>query len=261
MGFLTKYWPSKMVKNKNAGKPRNYALEGGVYRFGRSKMYHKKAAYKFLKKKTAKKAAPKKPMFVEKQIGGAKNGGTRMVRVKKAVNDYPTVDPAPKGTSKNFFSKHKRSLRPSLAPGAVAILLAGVHKGKRVIVLKQLETGLLLVTGPHKLNGCPLRRINQRYLLATATKIDLTAVKVPENINDKYFARVKAEKSAKKDGDIFDAKKEGYKPSEQRKADQTAVDTEVLAAIKANADGAVLKQYLKANFALSKGQFPHKMTF
>jgi hypothetical protein len=44
-----------MVKNKNAGKPRNYALEGGVYRFGRSKMYHKKAAYKFLKKKTATK--------------------------------------------------------------------------------------------------------------------------------------------------------------------------------------------------------------
>ena len=46
-----------MVKNKNAGKPRNYALEGGVYRFGRSKMYHKKAAYKFLKKKTAKKVS------------------------------------------------------------------------------------------------------------------------------------------------------------------------------------------------------------
>merc|ERR1712110_176363 len=72
-----------MVKNKNAGKPRNYALEGGVYRFGRSKMYHKKDAYKFLKKKAAKKAAPAKPTFVEKPIGGAKNGGTRMVRVKK----------------------------------------------------------------------------------------------------------------------------------------------------------------------------------
>merc|ERR1712110_1366869 len=151
------------------------------------------------------------------------------------ANDVPTVDAAAPGTSKNFFANHVRKVRASLAAGTVAIVLAGVHKGKRVIVLKQMGTGLLLVTGPHKLNGCPLRRINQRYLLATATKIDLTAVKVPENINDKYFARVKAEKSAKKDGDIFDAKKEGYKPSEQRKADQTAVDTEVLAAIKANA--------------------------
>lgn len=47
-----------MVKNKNAGKPQNYVLERRVHRFGRSKMYHKKAVFKFLKK-TTKKAAPK----------------------------------------------------------------------------------------------------------------------------------------------------------------------------------------------------------
>merc|ERR1712130_1092628 len=248
------------AKNKNVGKPRNYKLESGVYRFGKSATYRKKAIYKFTKK-VAKKAAPvKKPTFVEKKVGGAKNGETRMVRVKKLANDYPTQDPPAKGTSVNFFSKHARKLRASLAPGAIAIVLAGVHKGKRVIVLKQLGTGLLLITGPHKLNGCPLRRINQRYLVATSTKLDISKVSVPENINDKYFARVKAENS-KKEGDIFEAKKEVYKPSEQRKADQAAVDTQVLAAIKGHADGAVLRQYLKAGFSLSKGEFPHKMCF
>merc|ERR1712032_243633 len=112
----------------------------------------------------------------------------------------------------------------------------------------------------HRWNCCPLRRVNQRYLVATSTKLDISKVSVPENINDKYFARVKAEKS-KKEGDIFEAKKEAYKPSEQRKADQAAVDAQVLAAIKGHADGAVLRQYLKAGFSLSKGEFPHKMCF
>merc|ERR1712142_89452 len=223
--------------------------------------YHKKAIYKFTQKKVAKKAADKKPMFVEKKIGGAKNGGTRMVRVNKLTNDLPTIAPAAPGTSVNFFSKHKRTVRPSLVPGVVAILLAGVHKGKRVVVLKQLETGLLLLTGPFKLNGTPLRRVNQRFLLATSTKIDVSSVKVPDNVNDKYFARIKAEKTAKKEGDIFDAKKEEYKPSEQRKKDQAAVDTQVMDALKKNVEGQVLKQYLKAPFALSKGQFPHLMAF
>merc|ERR1711976_60635 len=140
--------PTMAPKNKNVGKPRNYALESGVYRFGKSKTYHKKAVYKFLKKKTAKKAAPKKAAFVEKKIGGAKNGGTRMVRVKALQNDYPTQDKKAAGTSKNFFSKHVRSLRSSLTPGRIAVVLAGVHKGKRVVVLKQLASGLVLITGP-----------------------------------------------------------------------------------------------------------------
>ena len=128
-----------------------------LIRFGKGSMYHKKAIYKFTKK-VNKKAAPKKSVvFVEKQVGGAKNGGTRMVRAKKLANDVPTVDAAAPGTSKNFFANHVRKVRASLTAGTVAIVLAGVHKGKRVVVLKQLGTGLLLVTGPHKLNGCPLR--------------------------------------------------------------------------------------------------------
>merc|ERR1712130_558410 len=48
---------------------------------------------------------------------------------------------------------------------------------------------------------------------------------------------------------------------EQRKKDQAAIDTQVLAAIKKEKEGQALRQYLKAPFALSKGQFPHTMSF
>merc|ERR1712158_261607 len=149
------------------------------------------------------------------------------------------------------MGKHARSLRPSLQEGTVAIVLAGAHKGKRVLVLKQLASGLVLITGPMKLNGCPMRRINQNYLLATKTQVDIASVKLPETINDDYFKRAKAPKG----------KKEEYKPSEQRKTDQANVDKQVLEAVKKHPEGAALKAYFKSIFSLSKGQFPHTMTF
>merc|ERR1711934_1234190 len=58
--------------------------------------------YKFTKKVNKKTAPKKAAVFVEKQVGGAKNGGTRMVRAKELANDVPTVDAAAPGTSKNF---------------------------------------------------------------------------------------------------------------------------------------------------------------
>ena len=62
-------------------------------------------------------------------------------------------------------------------------------------------------------------------------------------------------------GDIFTSKKEEYKPSEQRKTDQANVDKQVLEAVKKHPEGAALKAYFKSIFSLSKGQFPHTMTF
>ena len=80
---------------------RNVPLEPGVYKYSRSQMYHKKAIYKFTKKKaTPKAAATKKP--VEKKVGGAKNGGTCEVAIQKPKFDYPTSVKSVVETSKNL---------------------------------------------------------------------------------------------------------------------------------------------------------------
>ena len=78
-------------------------------------------------------------------------------------------------------------LRKSVAPGKVLILLAGRFKGKRVVCLKQLKSGLLAVTGPYKLNGVPVKRVNQAYTMTTSTSVDVSGVKA--DITDETFKK------------------------------------------------------------------------
>lgn len=240
----------------------------GVMRLSRGRMFHKRGLWlvEKWKKQNQRKPEERKPKkatrMVEKKVGGEKNGSTRKVRAVKFPRFYPTED-APKKlrTNKKAFSQHKHSLRASITPGTVLILVAGRHAGKRVVFLKQLSSGLLLVTGPYKLNGCPLRRINQRYVIATSTKVDIAKVTVPANVNDTFFNRVKARKQKPTEGEIFQTKKEEYKVNDERKAAQVDVDKQLAAAIKASSDRNLLVQYLKSKFCLSNKQYPHKMKF
>ena len=76
------------------------------------------------------------------------------------------------------------------------ILLSGRFRGRRVVFLKQLKSGLLLVTGPYKINGVPLKRVNQAYTMTTSATVDIKGVNV-SNIEDDFFKREKkASKSA-----------------------------------------------------------------
>lgn len=256
----------KAAKGKKVAKTiKNRDLGSGIARWSRFKL-RQKNSYRLKTVKIANKAAPKTKtpakvsITVVKQIGGAKNGGTRVVRVQKNRASYATKTKVTKRPTKNYFKKHTRYTRRTLVPGKVLILLAGRHKGKRVVLLKALSSGLLLVNGPFYLNSCPLRRISQRYVIATKTRVNLKGVTIPEHINDAYFKRA-AKKKTKTEGDIFAKQEEKYQPSEQRKKDQVEVDKLMKGAIKKTNQGPLVSKYLKSYFALKSHQYPHRLRF
>jgi len=152
-------------------------------------------------------------------------------------------------------------LRASIKPGTVLILLAGIHRGKRVVFLKQLKSGLLLVNGPYKLNGVPLRRVNQAYVIATSTIIDISSLAVPESIDDAYFAIPKdSAKGKMTEAEFFGEHKEKKKLplSDARRSDQKTIDSKLLSTITSQP---FLKSYLSSVFSISKGTKVHELKF
>ncbi|XP_050119800.1 probable LRR receptor-like serine/threonine-protein kinase At4g29180 isoform X10 [Malus sylvestris] len=231
------------AKARNPRKTRNPDLVRGVGKFSRSKMYHKRGLWALKAKNggvfprhDAKPAAETQP--------------------EKPPKFYPADD-----VKKPLVNKRKprpTKLRASITPGTVLIVLAGRFKGKRVVFLKQLSSGLLLVTGPFKINGVPLRRVNQSYVIATSTKVDISGLNV-ENFDDKYFAKEVEKKKKKGEGEFFEAKKEEKNVLPQgKKDDQKSVDASLIKSIEAVPD---LKTYLAARFSLKAGMKPHELVF
>mmetsp|Transcript_20414 Transcript_20414/g.46455 ORF Transcript_20414/g.46455 Transcript_20414/m.46455 type:complete len:186 (-) Transcript_20414:65-622(-) len=148
-------------------------------------------------------------------------------------------------------------LRKSITPGTVLILIAGRFRGKRCVFLKQLESGLLLVTGPYAVNGIPLRRVNQRYCIATSHKVDVSKADY-SSVNDTYFKREedKKKKSKKSEGGFFAPETEKKGISEEKKSGQKKMDEAVVGKLDATE-----KMYLRSIFSLSEKMFPHELKF
>lgn len=174
---------------------------------------------------------------------------TNLIEVYKMVADLVA--------KKTRKTARPQQLRPTLVPGTVLILLAGRFRGKRVVYLKHLEDNTLLVSGPFKVNGVPLRRVNARYVIATSTKIDVSSLDLAK-FNAAYFAREKTNKKSKSEKDFFGEGAAKKEIKSERVEDQKVVDKALIAEIKKTP---LLKQYLAASFSLKNGDKPHAMVF
>ncbi|KAF9980592.1 hypothetical protein BGZ65_004901 [Modicella reniformis] len=234
--------------------PRNSLLAAGVYKYSRSQVIAKRNLHKRKPAGTVAAASAVANKTVE--VKGAKNGKTRVIATSKAPRFYAAEDvPVP-----NKHRKHAGTvkIRSSIVPGTVLILLAGRYRGKRVVFLKQLKSGLLLVSGPFKINGVPLKRVNQAYVIATSTKVDIDVTKVDAQLDDAYFSRSKAVKKAATEEALFEGQKKKEPLAENKVALQKSTDKLILDAVTKVEH---LRQYLAAKFSLSKGQAPHALKF
>uniref|UniRef100_A0A915DYE9 60S ribosomal protein L6 n=1 Tax=Ditylenchus dipsaci TaxID=166011 RepID=A0A915DYE9_9BILA len=216
------------AKTKKATRmPKNYEIAPGLMRFSKARMFHHRDSKKHRQEDWRRKEC-----------------GERVIVVNKPTKYLPIV------SEKKEHVKRKTKkvpLRKTITPGTVLIILVGRHRGKRVVFLKQLEkSGLLLVTGPLKLNATPLRRVAQAFVIATSTKLNIDGIKIGEHINDDYFKKTAKKGDKSKDG-IFAS---GYTVSEQRKSDQKQVDSTILAAISKHSDKKFLFGYLGSRFSL-----------
>ena len=146
-------------------------------------------------------------------------------------------------------------LRKGIEAGSVLILTAGRYRGQRVVFLKQLESGLLLVSGPFRVNGVPVKRVNQVYTITTSTKISTAGVKV-DTVTDATFK----DKTAKSKGrDIFNENQKKTR-SADRTTLQKTVDDALVKNMKADKTPCLM-DYMRARFSLSKNDKVHAMKF
>jgi len=186
----------------------------------------------------------------------------------------PKAAAAPKVARKSKYVPKKAapSNKRSVAPGTVAILLAGRFRGRHAVVIKQLpKNGPLVISGPFKYNGIPLRRVDSRYIIATSTKINLGALdgKVLEKVDGALFKRKLREKKAKSAAGFLGKKKAvaaatgagKKKIPDERVALQKQVDAGIIASIKKDANAKLLPGYLRSVFTVKPGDTPHRMQF
>merc|ERR1711918_320883 len=116
----------------------------------------------------------------------------------------------------------------------------------RVVALHPLPSGLLLVTGPYRFNGVPLKRVNPAYCIPTSSKLNVANVDV-SSIDDAWFARDEV-KAGNKGEDAFFADNNKVNVRSDAKKDTQKVDASVCELVKK--EDALFGAYLRTRFTL-----------
>ena len=124
--------PRKSIRNP-------VVTASGLRKFSSSRAHG--AQHKFAKKGDVRTAAQKQEATTKRTT--AATAATNAIHTQR----FYAADDAKVVLRKKSGAGRKQVLRKSLTPGTVVILLAGRFRGKRVVFLKQLDSGLLLVTG------------------------------------------------------------------------------------------------------------------
>jgi len=236
--------------------------QGGTLRFAKDLRTVRKQEQK---KKIAQKVASKAGKEAPKKTGSR----FKVCRMRRVYHtQLPLRTAALKGGAVRP-KKLQTKLRKSLVPGTICIIVAGRHQGKKVVFLKQLpRSGLCLVTGPYSLNKVPLRRCDQRHLIATSQKVPLPeGFKVPGHVDDFFFKKTRGTKSSKTTKANKDSlkktnnKKTTKKPDLVRKKAQRAIDKAVLSGMRKHTEGGVIRKYMKRCFTIIGDRYPHNIKF
>ena len=193
----------------------------------------------------------------EQALKGVLNKGQTAPKKKSKTPGFYPAEDVKFPLKRAAVAKNPTKLRASITPGTILILLAGHFKGKRVVFLRQLESGLLLVCGPYGVNGVPIKRVNQCYVIATSQKVDASGVDTAK-FNDAYFKKPAKDRSKKNEEDFFQGEEEKKELPASYVEDNKALDAKLGPVID---KVPYLKGYMATKFTLRSGDKPHEMKF
>lgn len=190
------------------------------------------------------------------------------MRVAPGVKLYGKVRKA--RITKPAVKRNKPALRKSLKPGTVVILLTGRFAGKHAVYLRQLPSGLILVSGPFRSNGVPLKRVQQTHVIPTQTRIKLPK-NLSKSVKDNWFCKPKSlprleakklkeaeKKGEKKPVQVINKKTTRSRLTPLYANTQKRIDKEIVKAIKRVPH---LNAYMQSRFKLKSTDRPHNMVF